>query len=552
MTDHVFETNASRVQDANSENTSSTVEFPHQIADQNAKDNGKVGAKGTSGGNEARQQSTDSTSVGSVAKAQGFIGIVAITLGNVAAILTHVDEIRQFISKLLGTEWAYRFHTLVIIGAYILFLVGYASLTYWLYWNFVAKRTRLIKAAFGVAALLAVSTVMFGSYLLTRPADLDPLLSKQAGNYTQTVFSQQLNGGEDDGGFRFSQGSISNDVQVWTTAQCLTALLQQDGAALKGTAPAIRRALNYVERLRLKSTDDGWGYLKDFSWGVTEIDSWVALAYIYSLKPDNAAVVWKTDELPTAIANVNSILAILMSRQHDDGGWAPIMRTSNPKHERTYSTIMALWALAEAEQNDDLVKGHDERYRAAAIAGAKWLLEAYTTNSEGFSGWWPNPSAHNPVGAYPGLTAQTLFVLSKAKSSHSFIGSHSKYKEAIESFIKLALDGNEKFDSLAKRKIRDNEKAHDSDRYLEGRVETAEQSTFLWYPWVLALGASLQHDSLLVDYQQRFRNLEARLLERMDEEDEFARHDEVIYPTAEMLFAEGFYLSRNGSAVKPK
>ena len=515
--------------------------------------------KNTAGANDVatdRAKATDKNTAesgGSGAKIQGFIGIVAIMLGNVAAILTHVDEIRQFILKLLGTEWAYRFHTLVVFGAFALFLLGYGSLTYWVYWNFFAHRTRLIKAGFGVAALLAVGTVMLGSYFLLRPADLEPSLLKQAGSYTQTVLSQQVTGGDDDGGFRFSQGGISNDVQVWTTAQCLSALLRQDVASLKNTGPAIRRAFDYVERLRLKSAGDGWGYMKKIDWGVTEIDGWVALAYIYSLKADNAAMVWRTDELPTTIERINSILALLLARQHDDGGWGPIVQTPNAKHERTYSTIMALWALAEAEQNGDVVKGHDEEYRAAVTRGAKWLLEANTTNSEGFSGWWPNPSARTQVGAYPGLTAQTLFVLSVAKSSHSFIGANSKYKNTIQNFTKLALDGSDKFEPLTRRKIHDNEKAHDSDRYLEGRAETAEQTTFLWYPWTIAFGASLQHDPLLLGYQQeRLRNLESKLLERIDEEDAFARNDEVIYPTAEMLFAEGFYFSRNGSAVKPK
>jgi hypothetical protein len=553
-------------------NTCGAIESQHQAADQVATDrteaagenisatndnqsatNGAAAAaKNTSGVNKGTQQGTGGESSGT-AKIQGFIGIVAITLGNVAAILTHVDEIRQFISKLLGTEWAYRFHTLVVIGAFALFLVGYASLSYWLYWNFFANRTRVIRGGFCVAALVAVSTMMLGSYFLFKPADLDPLLLRQADNYTQTILSQQFTGGDDDGGFRFSQGGISNDVQVWTTAQCLTALLRRDAASLKNAGPAIRRAFNYVERLRLKSPNDGWGYLKDFNWGVTEIDGWVALAYLYSLKADNAAMVWKKDEIPTTIASTNSILALLLRRQHDDGGWGPIAQTSNTKHERTYSTIMALWALAEAEQNGDIVKGHDEEYRAAVTSGAKWLLEASTTNNEGFTGWWPNPSAHYQVGAYPGLTAQALFVLSVAKSAHSFIGTDSKYKDAIQSFIKLALDGNDKFEPLTRRKVLDNEKAHDSDRYLEGRTETAEQTTFLWYPWTIALGASLQRDPILLDYQQeRLRNLESKLLERLDEEDAFARHDEVIYPTAEMLFAEGFYFSRNGSAAKVK
>jgi hypothetical protein len=92
----------------------------------------------------------------SAAKIQGFIGIVAITVGNLAAIMTHVDEIGQYVFKVLGTEWVYSFHSYLLYGACILLLVGYGSLTYWLYRNFVAGRSWKIKGAFCVAAVFAI------------------------------------------------------------------------------------------------------------------------------------------------------------------------------------------------------------------------------------------------------------------------------------------------------------------------------------------------------------------------------------------------------------
>jgi hypothetical protein len=77
---------------------------------------------------------------GSSAKLQGLIGIVSINLGYLAAIFTHIDEIRQFVLKTFGTEWLYRFHTYILYGACALFLLGYGSLSYWLYKNFVRVR----------------------------------------------------------------------------------------------------------------------------------------------------------------------------------------------------------------------------------------------------------------------------------------------------------------------------------------------------------------------------------------------------------------------------
>jgi hypothetical protein len=439
---------------------------------------------------ESKAAVKETESSGSVAKIQGFIGIVAVGIGNIAAILTHVDEIKQFVSKTVGPEWLYRLHAYFVYGACALLLIGYGSLTYWLYRNFVARRSRALQGAFFVVAFLAVGSTVFGSYqFLFRETDANPTVRKQINSYVQTVLSQEVGTGENDGGFRFSQAGISNDEQAWTTAQCLTALLHQDLAVIADAGPAIRRAFEYLERSRLHGPGDGWGYMQSMNWGVTEIDAWVALAYISSLQADNAALVWKKEELPDVVAKSNAVLDLRLKRQHDDGGWSVIEKTSNPRHIRTYSTVMAVWALAEAEKNGDVLAGHEAAYRTAVISGAKWLLESYTTSTAlSFSGWWPNPSAKSFADQYPALTAQALFVLSEAKTSHSFIGADPRYKDAVQTFVKLSLEGNDNFEPLKKRQLKFNEKAHDSDRYLEGRTETAEQSTFLYgthgqWPW---------------------------------------------------------------------
>jgi hypothetical protein len=501
------------------------------------------------------QQPGNNNTAGSTAKFQALIGIVAITLANVAGFISNVDKIREFVLKILGTEWAYHFHTLIVYCGSALLLIGYGALTYWIYWNFVVRRTLLIKVGFYVAAFVAVGTMVFGSYeFLFKPVDFVSLIKKQTSEYVQTILSQQTGSGEYTGGFRFSQGEMSNDTQAWTTAQCLVGLLQQNSTALNDTTRAqIRKAFEFIEHMRLKSPDNGWGYQAGFNWGVTEIDAWVALAYIYSLRGNNAATIWSPNEIPDALAKTNSILEILLNRQHGDGSWGPIEKTDNPKHARTYSAIMATWALAQAEQNSDVLRGHEADYQAAVTLAAKWLLSSYTKNPEGFSGWWPNPSAKNPAESYPGLEAQGLFVLSVAKASHPFIGSDPKYQDAVGTFVKLGLDGNNTLEPLVKRKITYNEKAHDSDRYLEGRTETAEQSTFLWYPWSIALAATLEHDSNLADFQrERMEKLLSSLFERADEEGTFVRNDPVIYPTAEILFADGYYFSRDGLTAKQK
>jgi hypothetical protein len=144
-------------------------------------------------------------------------------------------------------------------------------------------------------------------------------------------------------------------------------------------------------------------------------------------------------------------------------------------------------------------------------------------------------------------------VLSKVEESNPFVGADPRYKDAIEAFVTLAFEGNATFPAFAKRKIGDNERPHDADRYLPGRTETAEQSTFLWYPWTIAMATELAHNRLLQGYQhERLHNLLSILFKREDEESKFVRNDAAIYPTAEFALAAGYYFSREGEIIDTK
>jgi hypothetical protein len=119
--------------------------------------------------------------------------------------------------------------------------------------------------------------------------------------------------------------------------------------------------------------------------------------------------------------------------------------------------------------------------------------------------------------------------------------------------VTLAFEGNAISPAFAKRKIGDNERPHDADGYFSGRTETAEQSTFLWYPWTIAMATELAHNRVLRDYQhERLHNLLSMLFKREDEESKFVRNDAAIYPTAEFALAAGYYFSREGDIINTK
>jgi hypothetical protein len=483
---------------------------------------------------------------GSAAKIQGYVGLLAVGIGNVAAIISRGDQIREFVSKTLGPAWLYRLHDYFVYGTTALLLIGYGSLTYWLYRNYLSNRSRTLQAAFLGSAFFAVGLTLFASYQFFKEPNMTPVIREHVSNHIHTVLSQQVDVGDASGGFGYSQAGISYEAQAWTTAQCVAALLRQDLTAVAEIKPKLRRAFEYLERSRLSETNDGWGYQQSMKWGVTEVDAWVALAYISSLRPENTDLIWDKEEIPGVIAKTQAVLDRLARRQHDNGGWSVIEKTTNSRHIRSYSTIMAVWAFAEAAKNRDVVAGRELAYRAATTSGAKWLLDAYTTSIPlSFSGWWPNPSATKLADEYPALTAQAIFVLHEVKTSYPFIGADLRYKLAIETFVKTSLEGNDRFEPLIKRQVRFNEKAHDSDRYFEGRPETAELSTFLWYPWAITMASALQLDAVLEEHQRaQMRELLSILLRRTDEGYKFVRNDEVIYPTAEMLFAQGYYFSK--------
>jgi hypothetical protein len=479
----------------------------------------------------------------SLARISGLLGVTAVIFANITAILTHIDEIRQTLYRLLGINGLLQVHYIYVTLAIVIMVGGYLGISYWIYSIYLSKKSLFYRSSYVCACTVSVLTVVYFSSHFYRPVVLEPLLKTQVAQFANKIFAQQV----DDpakGGFRFSQTGASTDAQAWTTAQSLAAVLVAE-ADISVHAQSIRNAFSYLERVRIKEPPAyaGWGYQDSSEWGVTEIDSWVAIAYIYSLRSKIVNAIWDRDTVAAVLERLRRDLSIIAAKQHNEGGWGPIYKTSNPRHMRTFSTVMAVWALVEARRSQLAFTKISDQYDQAIKDGAIWLLQVYQTNDRAIGGWWPNPMHKNQIDEFPGLTAQVLYVLSRATKVVPSLGTDPQLQSAYREFLNSAVQGKSSFPDFSRFSVGSNQRVHDSDRYLEGLPLTVEQSTFLWFPWTVALTTELIADPLLTQTdRERAADVQRILLSRSNELVEFVRKDPVLYPTAEALFAIGIYL----------
>jgi hypothetical protein len=314
-----------------------------------------------------------------------------------------------------------------------------------------------------------------------------------------TEWQQRLLSFRDPATAGIRDGSDNRRVQAWTTAQSIVGLLASvDYEAPKLPRDDLRGAFRYLESVRLSGTENGWGYFADRETAITEITSWIALAEIASLR----AKLWNPAEAMVMTTRVSRDLGVVLSRQTASGGWSPV-NDNRDENSRTYSTIMALWAIAAAADEGLGEDWHKQR----AERGVDWLLNERHPQL----GWVPNPRRRYQTEEFPGLTGQTLVVL-KALTRHlPSLATDARLRDAQRKFT-------ETFVSAAP--IRANARIPDSDQHVHlGTSSTLlEGSTFLWYPWARAAFALLAQDAgLSADDRSRAARLRAALTLRTEE-----------------------------------
>ena len=486
---------------------------------------------------------------------QAGTGAFKVVMGLAATIVGNQDRMRDFLVSNLGNA-AWIVHWMMVVAVLALVITGVAALLRAAF-DFarpaVEPRMAMLASlrsarwkvpAFVVASVLAA---LFAVRYFPRSPSIDGIVEKHLGELSRRLVESQMASGA------FREHHDQGVGQAWPSAQALAGLLASQPTAL--SSKDYQRAFLFLRRTRIgdfrlrpevtheaisdispavasididrfpkgtptlafaydmfaligggqelaardvaqldTATDrlfsgavnnQGWGYFEQFDWGVTEIAAWVGVALAEALRANDGTLVLSPEERGGARDQLRSIIALLRSRQvPNSGGFSPIADLSRPDFIRTYSTTMALWAMAEAASPQTHAFKADEldEIHQSMRDGVRWLGRTALAD-----GWKVNPE--NPVSAKPflGLTAQTLFVLERLR-----IPIDQTSEQKFSQVRRSVLDSS---DSWLSRAVDVNDRTHDSDRYLFPTTYVTEGSTFLWYPWTVALMRSMAADT---------------------------------------------------------
>ena len=413
----------------------------------------------------------------------------------------------------------------------------------------VKKRKKKAVTPWLIAAALAVLIIPIAIVVFLKTRTSTPsrpskpeteyrtLLTRKADTWADTVFAAQ----GADGGIKMSPSSADATTQVWQTAQCLVGALSLD-KNLDADVPKIKNAFSYLEGLHRPAPIDGWNlYGNSSQYTITEIGSWVTLANIKSL--DSKTAIWSGQEKQDVTKRVVRDLDEIIRRQDSVGGWRPI-RDENAEFTRTYPTVMALWSLIEAKTSPVVGSTVGNKYDENIRKGINWLLRTYANGQ----GWVPNPNRSGQREHFEGLTAQALYVLSRAAAvdAFAFIKNESVYRTARQDFLK-----NKQFADWSIEA--NNSHLPDADLRFVGTEFLAEGSTFLWFPWTLAELSQLAQDTSMPE-SDRKAAAQMRLdifNQNADKLENYVEAANLMYILGENLYGVSVYLNDARSGATP-
>jgi hypothetical protein len=289
-----------------------------------------------------------------------------------------------------------------------------------------------------------------------------------------------------NGGISIVQGS---EPQVWTTAQALAALLASP-LDLKSDRDKIIAAFQFIEKSR-NETAGGWGLFEDQSVAHTEIAAWVCIANTQLFSSGRAKLF--EDQLPDAGKRIQRDLASMNRCQlpSPKGAWSPILVDSMvPELARTYTSMMALWAIAEARDISEIHEQIGAEYDQTIDDTVGWLFSQCRPNV----GWLASPNAAREDTPVLGLTAQCIYVLRRVERVRPHIRSIGRGAIAKKTFLYLCNPA----ESLKSRDVMGGDVTN-----LRPTKYKLENSSFVRFPWLLLATSSLRNDESLEEDQRQ-------------------------------------------------
>jgi hypothetical protein len=452
----------------------------------------------------------------------GSLGLATIILANVATFTGAIAKVNEQVQKLQEQLHLSATPDLLYI------LVAVISVGYLLASTSLYKH---LKERFGnkmpgkrIAAGVLVFLVMGGLYAVNVsaiPNSASTILKSR-----KDIWSDKIRGTQQDGG-GFSimlPSGPGNPVQVFVTAQGLTAILSaMDWNKLQqDQVKTIRSAFDFIDSQR-DPVEGLWGYFGN-STPLTEIAGWVTVARIKAL--EHSDEIWSSEsEKATQLDLVETDLKRIMTHYvHAENAWSPFLPniaqqtaiagcsglpptltslTDDQSKARTYSTVMALWALIEAHRVASVHARVGHKYDDDIRTGIGWMLSTY---SKEVGTWFPNPRRANQTDDYMGLTGQALYVLYLAEAEHEFAGAvqQPRWGDARRGFLDKDVKG---------QLIGDNSHLSDMDGYVFPFPQPLEPMTFLWAPWSMVAYHYMSIDSDLSESEKKMAATKLSIIE---------------------------------------
>ena len=430
------------------------------------------------------------------------------------------NETFEALTKFLGSIGINVLHLTTLVGLFA--GLGVLATTF-------IKYRKTLRQSWKYLLFGTIITVGTGANLVwTELRTPEPRLNEKVKQWCKEIQSSVATNGA------FPVSKYNPITQVWTDAQLLKGLLihaKRDRTLVNGNT--LRGVFEWIESQR-RTNVNGWTYFSECRSNepsLTEITGWVLVAELESLDLEDFWV----DKRSSIEARIERDARELLRRQHPSGGFTPIL-SGELEYCRTYSTLMALHALAEFKE-----KTKDKDLKAsvsqAVHKGIAYLVDAYNTN---IHSWVPNPQRPQQYEQFPGLTAQVLYVLSECDRDDFAPSNYDRFIIQCQDFIK-----NREITGYEPSR---NQRMHDTDQHIHSDAFAScfqlEASTYLGYPWIVATLSRLQDVPALASDRDAILNLRASFLgpETLAKGVVFVEH-EYFYVWAENLIGYGTALA---------